>query len=420
MRRLMRSLVAIIILWGAAALPRPTLAQGPDGLYTVRERFGIGLATAHPQYPDFPGRLSDYAGVEDLGFGWYADWGARVEPERPAGIEYAQMLSLEAWRAGMPAASYLDHLREVAAANPGALWIVGNEPDHMGQGNCTPQEYADIYHRAYTFLRETDPSAQVAIGGIVMPSPLRLMWLEQVLDAYRAAYSHLPGHDPMPVDVWNTHVQLLRENWWDTGYEYAGKCAISGTWGAQIPPGLDPYDGKVRSAALQLSSCDNTNAALFRQQIIDLRWWLVAHGQGDKPLIISEYGVLMPDLLLANGERDVLAFMEDTFDFLLSAADPRLGYSADGGRLVQRWLWFSLNAPLPTWIPDPSDPKRGYWDGFNGSLYDFEEPSTRSPFGELFYSYVAAATLDPPPLTPIPTPPTAPSHWLHIPVLRNE
>lgn len=401
----------------AARPPHPAAADNPDGLYTVRERFGVGLVTAHPADPGFPGRLADYAGAETLGFGWYADWSMRANPERPAGIEYAQMLSLEPWREGQPTAAHLATLREVADANPGALWIVGNEPDHLGQGNCTPGEYAGIYHRAYTFLKSADPTAQVAIGGIVMPSPIRLMWLERTLDAYRAAYGHLPGHDPMPVDVWNTHVQLLRENWWDGEVTYTGRCCDGGAWGALAPVGLDPADPDVRAAALQLTSCDNTNGTLFAQQIRDLRQFLVDHGQGDKPLIISEYGVLMPDVLLSGGERDVLRLMHDTFTFLLTATDPVLGYSEDGGRLVQRWLWFSLNTPLPTWVPDPVDPRKGSWEGFNGSLYDYAEPTALTPFGELFRDYVAAASSSSVLPTPFPTLEPDRPVSLHVPMV---
>ena len=39
------------------------------------------------------------------------------------------------------------------------------------------------------------------------------------------------------------------------------------------------------------------------------------------------------------------AFLTGTFDFFLTAADPATGYPADGYRLVQRWCWYSLDAP---------------------------------------------------------------------------
>jgi hypothetical protein len=37
--------------------------------------------------------------------------------------------------------------------------------------------------------------------------------------------------------------------------------------------------------------------------------------------------------------------MTGTFDYFSTAADPGLGYPADGYRLVQLWCWYSLDAP---------------------------------------------------------------------------
>jgi hypothetical protein len=71
-------------------------------------------------------------------------------------------------------------------------------------------------------------------------------------------------------------------------------------------------------------------------------------GQQDKPLIVTEYGIVMPSDYGFPPER-VEAFMLNTFEFFRTAADPALGYPADGYRLVQRWCWFSLaDARYPT------------------------------------------------------------------------
>jgi len=356
--------------------------------YTPRERLGVGVVTHVEGELSFPSHLSDYAGVKEIGFGWYADWTMRPEPELPDSFEFVQTLSLAPWRYGMPTGRYLEQIRRVTEANPGALWLVGNEPEHPGQGNCTPEEYAHIYHRAYTFLKDADATAQVAIGGIVFPSPLRLLWLERALDAYRINYGA-----EMPVDVWNTHMQILRENWWDDSpIRYEDGCCVSGAWGAGVPVGFDPYDPEVQVAALgDLTSCDNANVALFAQFVWTFRQWLVDQGQGGKPLIISEYGVLMPNDRLRHGADDVLAFMEGTFAFLYSAAHPELGYPADGGRLVQRWLWFSLNAPLPECAPGGSCTAE-----YNGALYDWRTPDHLTVFGETFRRLAALYAIDRP------------------------
>ncbi len=375
----------LALLVAAPLLMARSSSASQASLYTIRQRFGVGLVTQYAGESDFPGEIADYAGAEDLGFGWYADWSLRENPPPLRDIEYAQMLAVEPWKSTTTDPGYLQTVRTVAEQNTGALWIVGNEPDHPTQGNCSPTEYAQVYHRAYHYLKGVDPTAQIAIGGIVMPSPLRLMWLEQCLQAYSTLYGVA-----MPVEIWNTHMQLLRENWWDDSapaWDSDG-CCYTGTWGCGYPVGLDPYDAAVRAAALSdLTSCDNADPVLFQQLIWAFREWLVEHGQGDKPLIISEYGVLMPDILLRGGADDVEQFMNVSFTFLLTATDPILGCTADGGRLVQRWLWYSLNGPLPEWVAMGDS---WGWTGFNGSLYDYQHPDRLTRFGTLFQDYTSA------------------------------
>ena len=56
----------------------------------------------------------------------------------------------------------------------------------------------------------------------------------------------------------------------------------------------------------------------------------------------------MPAQFGFSDER-VRRFMYATFDWLLSARDPELGYPRDDQRLVQRWAWFSMAyPPFPT------------------------------------------------------------------------
>jgi hypothetical protein len=322
-------------------------AQSPEGLYTIRQRFGVNVATAFQGVPGFPGRLSDFPGADQLGFGWYSDWAVNPAPERPNDMEYAQLLQTRRWPPNW------EYLRQTAQANPGALWIIGNEPETRGQGQHTPQEYATRYFQAYQFLKDVDPSASIAIGGVVMPTPLRLQWLDMTLDAYQRLYGH-----EMPVDVWNIHVQILQEK--------------RGDWGCGIPYGSDADQGRMYEII------DNASVAAFEQLIIEFRQWMHARGQRDKPLIISEYGVLMPSSYLPTGDQAVLDFMAGTFDFMLTARDPDLGYAADGDRLVQRWMWFSLNFPLYDDTPG----------GFNGSLYDWREPHQLTVYGEFLRDYV--------------------------------
>ena len=391
--RLRTSLIALALLSLLAAMPGVLADPAPSAdhslalplitrnmrLYSVRDRFGVGLLGSFPGVSNFPGRLSDYADIGTLGFGWYSDWSASVTPERPDGVEYVQLISTRNWP---PNWSSVDR---AIRANRGATWIIGNEPDVASQDNRTPAEYAAIYHQAYTHIKALDPTAQVAIGGVVMPSPLRLRWLEEALAAYQAAYGV-----KMPVDVWNIHVQILPE--------YLG-----GEPG--LPVGLDDYLSIAEQQKLAETFPDpddpgnqfyfayNCDSAIFRRMIIKMREWLAARGERNKPLIISEYGVLFPSTYIANhvdeglqqgtGDQMVVDFMEQTFRFMLTATDPATGYPADGNRLVQRWLWFSLNCPLPRFVGNKVE-------GFNGSLYRYETQEM-TIFGEAYRDLAAAA-----------------------------
>jgi hypothetical protein len=291
--------------------------------------------------------------VGSLHIGWYLDWGVRYSPERPGGIEYAQLVWISEGRSTVPPGD----LRAIVRANPGALWIIGNEPECVNQGNSTPAQYATVYHELHTLIKSQDPSAQVAIGGVVQPTPLRLNWLDQVLDFYLATFGQ-----PMPVDVWNIHNMILPE--------------ARDQWGCDIPRGLDEVEGRLYAVE------DNDSLEYFVQHVEDFCRWMRDRGQRDKPLIISEYGVLMPAEYGFSADR-VNRYMNATFDYLLAARDDELGCPCDENRLVQRWLWYSLN-------DRPWDPESG--EGFNGALFDIrhlKHPGVLTAHGENLKRYTA-------------------------------
>ncbi len=75
-----------------------------------------------------------------------------------------------------------------------------------------------------------------------------------------------------------------------------------------------------------------------------MREWMLAHGQQEKALWISEYGILMPADYGFTPEK-VAQFMVGSFDLFDRLRDPALGYAADDDRLVQRWNWYSDAIP---------------------------------------------------------------------------
>ena len=270
-----------------------------------QERFGVCVALQK-------GGIDDYD-VGQLRAGWYQDWGVNLNPPHPNGMEYVQTIRVS----GSTHSPDLATLGPIVDNNPGAIWLIGNEPDCIWQDNSLPEEYAVVYHELYTFIKGRDPTAKVAIGGIVQPTPLRLQYLDKVLEEYQRLYGEM-----IPVDIWNIHNAILQEK--------------RGSWGADIPPGLDADEGMLYGIQ------DNDNIDVFKQHILAFRQWMKDKGERDKPLIVSEYGVLMPGIYGFDYVR-VKNFMYATFDYLSTAVDDSLGYPADENKLVQRWAWYSLN-----------------------------------------------------------------------------
>ena len=272
----------------------------------MAQRQGFGLCV-----PIAAGSIADYA-VDGLGLAWYLDWQVKADPPRPGGIDYWQMVRLAEERYRPDA----EAIRAAALANPGATWLIGNEPDVVWQDSVTPQRYAELYHELYALLKAADPTCRVAIAGVSQATPLRLAYLDRILESYQRQYGA-----PMPVDVWNVHGFVLREE--------------RDSWGVSIPPGIDAQTGKLYEIE------DHDDMELFAAQILDFRRWMAERGQRDHPLVVSEYGVLMPEDYGFGRER-VRAFMYATFDYFLTATDERAGYPQDGDRLVQWWAWYSL------------------------------------------------------------------------------
>jgi hypothetical protein len=244
--------------------------------------------------------------------------------------------------------SYRPDLRTIAAtarARRGALWLIGNEPDVKWQDNIPAEQYVQSYATLYRAIKEADPTAQVAIGGVSVPTPLRMAYLDRILTLYRARFGQ-----EMPVDVWNVHAFILREE--------------RDSWGVDIPPGMTENRGQLYEIE------DNADIAIFELQIREFRRWMANRGLRNKPLIVSEYGVPMPESYGFPPEL-VGQFMIASFDFFLTAADTQTGYPADENRLVQAFCWYSAADRIyPT-----------------GNLFD---PDTlkRTQLGDLFRAYL--------------------------------
>ncbi len=294
--------------------------------------------------------------------GWYMDWNATMNPAHPGGAEYARTIYFSTHDTGKvcnpitkaPAikkSQVTTNLTGTALisdvkAHPGALWLIGNEPDTVYNGSSMKAElYADFYHYFYTTIKAADPTAKVAIGAISQPSPVRMDYLDKILNYYRIVYGQ-----PFPTDLWNIHFYYLNEKECD--------------WGVSLPPFGDPE----RVRYLPLSYFDEgriLDLNVLEDNLRDFRQWMYDRGYRDVPLIITEYGVLPPaeDYPVYTNEKAAL-FLRDTMQMFrtitdanfitgtldltgsLIITDAAIGYPADDYRLVQMWNWFSTRSDV--------------------------------------------------------------------------
>ena len=327
----------------AAAGVWPTAAAPVlPGICSDSDRFGI---------PTVQHQVEQYD-VGQIHTGWWSNFWVEAAPPRPADMAYVQIVRLceEAGDGSRPCGSCPGfatcptwwQLEAAVEGNPGAVWLIGNEPDSMsgGQDNITPGRYAELYKVVYDWLKAHDPTCQVGIGGIVQPTPIRLDYLEAILDAYAAQN---PGEPFMPIDVWNTHNYVLRER----------RYGLPDSWGAGVPPGDFPDEGVLYDLDehVQMEACDPEEEPWdpycadkigWKQHLVNLRRFMADHGYRDRPLIISEYGLLMP-AEFGFDWATTKAFMKATFDWMRTASDGETGYPRDGNRLVQAWAWWPFD-----------------------------------------------------------------------------
>jgi hypothetical protein len=180
-------------------------------------------------------------------------------------------------------------------AHPGSWWMVGNEPNDPHQDNLSPTAYAAFYHRFARIARREDPMARLMPAGIANAD---WQWAEAFCTAYREAQGSYPR-----VDAWNVHNYVLESNY------------------------------------------SQLDQQVFRDRLIAFRAWMSRAGEGDKPLVLSEFGILVGQErhdTRYEPPEEIVAYIHETVGWL---------HETD---YVQSWAWFA-----------------SYTSGlFNGDLYD--------------------------------------------------
>jgi hypothetical protein len=251
------------------------------------------------------------------------------------------------------------------------LWLIGNEIDRRdwelggngyGQDEMTAGLYATAFHEIRDVIKTADPTAKIAISGVIQGTPIRLQYLDMIWDSYYAQYGYPMGND---IDIWNVHGFILRE--------------VRGSWGADTPPEIND-NGFLYGASFQTCINAHHDVSYLQEFIEAFRTWMAQHGGQDKPLLVTEYGILYGQSAL--GEEDgitsaqIEAYMLDTFDYLLTAQDGATGYPLDENRLVQGWLWYSLN-DNSSWYRD------------SALFHTTTTPKTLTSIGDAWENYVS-------------------------------
>ena len=241
-----------------------------------------GFSISSPTDPEYWGST--------LGSGWYLDWNIQNNPS-PNGLEHWSMVRVHE----DCISPSVEKIQSAAINYPGQVWIIGNEPDVIWQDNVTAARYAYTYHELFGMIKSTDPTALIAVGGVSQATPLRLQYLDQVLQAYKNLYD-----EPMPMDWWTVHGYVLREE--------------KGSWGVDIPPGINATQGELREVI------DHGRMDLFEDQIRAFRQWMAKNGYQHTPLALTEFGILMPADY--GFPTDMVAdYLEQTFTWLDQTKD---------------------------------------------------------------------------------------------------
>ena len=275
-----------------------------------------------------------------IGFGNYVDWSHVRSSNVPSNIDYFRVLYVGT------SAQFLADLASLPgwlSQNPGSVWIIGNEPDSevTYQDHIAPEIYGERFYSIATLIRKDDPTAIIGFGSVIEPTPIRMYYLTLALNRMAQLAGGVAQAHAL-FDVYTIHAFILNEA---ELYNSAGK-AIS--WGAGLPVG---YNSATWPAPELIhpelgETWKIYDISIFKQRLIDFRQWMKNQGDQNKPLWITEFGVLFPPMgnpYLYVSDTDAANFMAQTYDLMLGYKDPALGYPGDDNRLVQKWTWFSLN-----------------------------------------------------------------------------
>lgn len=319
----------------------------------------------------FPNESITRYDFPSLGMGYYLDWSNKRSSSVPGFIRFTPILRVN--NEAYP--GIVSQLPALVANNPGTTWLIGNEPDEpRQQDKVSPEVYAERFYQYAQIIRSADPTAKLGFGSIVMPTTLRLMYLDYAwarliqLAGSQAAASAL-------VDIWTPHAFILNEQ---GGIDEYG----NPYWGSDIPTGLQQRlpESEWRAKQEVISDLhDLYNFSMFQTRVTRFRQWMKDHGEQNKPLWITEYGQLAPSRTINNlftvPEAVTADFMVKTMSWMFTQKDATLGLPIDENRLVQKWFWYSINDVMYQFGGTLIDPETLQFTEVGNAWLNYEPPN---------------------------------------------
>jgi hypothetical protein len=365
MNKFLKITINLILLLSFGLTSGPGRAQAQATMPDIYCRFGLGV----------PNGLLGYD-LSILGLGAYLDWNSNNRgPQVPQAIQYLRVLRVS----DHLYASTLASIPNLVKQNPGQVWIIGNEPDSevSYQDHVSAPVYGNRYYHMATAIRNNDPTARIAFGTVIQPTKIRRYYMELAMDEMdkwtksRAATLGL-------IDIVSIHNFILNEQ----------KIYVNGetvSWGSGVPlgyvAGVWPEPEILRVGGENDDLYKIYDAATFAERIKITRQWMFDKGLKDKQLWVTEYGNLLPsvgDNYINIPDSETAEFMAQTIDFMLTAKDNTTGYAPDEYRLVQHFVWYSLNEDRFK---------------FGGSFYDPIDKSL-TPVGQRYMNYDPPASAE--------------------------
>jgi len=352
--------------------------------------------------------ILSFPDIRALNAGWYVDWRVQVNPPRPT-VQYVQMIrvhqkldetkvynpntgqmcanGLTADRTICPYASPAAYeyspsaavIQQAAKKNPGSLWLIGNEmerPDWNGgrQDEIVPEMYTWAFSELRGIIKAADPTAKIGIGGVIQFTPLRAEWLNRVWTHYKQITGvSIDSH----IDVFNIHNFIGSER-----CDLMPNPAINNRMerfcsGMGIPAGVTGTRvGNTWMGSYVGQDNRHLDQPTANEQITNFRAWLKSKNAGNvnKPLIISEYGVLYSELCTERNGQDKVSLVAENgvwkWNNVPNGVDDKLEecqhhYLTDTKYGAKEWGWVDMTNPKIV-----QDYMIGSFNAYNSTLKD--------------------------------------------------